>query len=332
MPDEPAHFLSHIEDEERRNRIAIRAENLKRLGAEQKEAFERERRELAARVARHFQRAFDLLEVTIVEASEIGKLALDQTPESVPVAVRMAHHGLLARGLLTSWEILAMLRSGHGHGAYARWRTLFELSAVAEFLHQHGHEAAERFRDHYSIETRRYLSTRFPGIESNQSSAPVETIALFNRLTEERSALGTKYDKAFLEDYGWAAKWVGARANIHKISKALPALEKTRPDYRSASYYVHAGTRGTLDHHSYTAEGGLELLSNPNDQLISRPGRLSAVSIALLASQCVQATETQLEDNVLALGAVAVEATEAFRQGHRAWVIETRHEELAWQE
>jgi len=52
---------------------------------------------------------------------------------------------LHARALLTASEVLALLRTGHASGANARWRTMHEISVVAQFLSKHGGPTAERY-------------------------------------------------------------------------------------------------------------------------------------------------------------------------------------------
>jgi hypothetical protein len=59
---------------------------------------------------------------------------------------------LYSRGCLTASEVLSLARTGHGSGALARWRTLFETSVVAQFLIGNGDEAAERFMDHWMVD------------------------------------------------------------------------------------------------------------------------------------------------------------------------------------
>ena len=45
------------------------------------------------------------------------------------------------------YEILWLLRGGFADGAYARWRSLFELSVIAEFISQNDEQVAKAFVD-----------------------------------------------------------------------------------------------------------------------------------------------------------------------------------------
>jgi hypothetical protein len=111
MANEPAHFLSQIEDEPTRARVAARLREVSLLAERRRDQHQSARSELAEHVARYRDLAFGLLENVIVEADDIAKATVDATPEAISVPVRMAHHGLMARGLQTAWEILAMLRA-----------------------------------------------------------------------------------------------------------------------------------------------------------------------------------------------------------------------------
>ncbi|MEM8619837.1 MAG: DUF5677 domain-containing protein [Actinomycetota bacterium] len=51
---------------------------------------------------------------------------------------------LFARALLTTSEIIALLRSGHGLGAAGRWRTLHEVCVFSVVIAEGSQEVAER--------------------------------------------------------------------------------------------------------------------------------------------------------------------------------------------
>lgn len=52
------------------------------------------------------------------------------------------------RALQVANEILILLRNGYADGAYARFRTLYELSVIAHFINTHGDEFAQAYFDY----------------------------------------------------------------------------------------------------------------------------------------------------------------------------------------
>ncbi|HWA28544.1 MAG TPA: hypothetical protein VG734_23040 [Lacunisphaera sp.] len=205
-----------------------------------------------------------------------------------------------------------------------------ELAAFAEFIKANGDEAARRYVDHYSIGTLEYLTTRWPTLGSPSCAAPAETVKLFQQLSLERTRLEGVYGKPFTKDLGWASQWITGRVTIQSIIDAVD-LPRVKPEYQLASGHVHAGGRGSLDNVQFT-QTGERLRCMPSDELISRPGRLSAISLALHCSMLVQACRvTAAEKTVFAIGVLAQEAEKAFVAGHERWVQETRHYDLDWQ-
>ena len=66
---------------------------------------------------------------------------------------------LHARGIQISKEILVLFRNGYADGAFARWRTLYELSIVGLFISKHGNQIAKQYKDYASVETFKELET-----------------------------------------------------------------------------------------------------------------------------------------------------------------------------
>ena len=52
------------------------------------------------------------------------------------------------RALQVANEILVLLKNGYADGAYARFRTLYELSVVAHFINSHGDSLAQAYLDY----------------------------------------------------------------------------------------------------------------------------------------------------------------------------------------
>jgi hypothetical protein len=269
-----------------RRKAAESLVRLRKSAARRREADRVRGEGVEKRIAEVWGSALQLFHDVLLEARDLGQ-RVSRLSVKKPVSVRRAHHTLYGRSLLAASEILALLRTGHGHGALARWRTLFELAAFTEFLKDHGTDAAERFVDYYTVDLRKYLLAKWPALDGTGDGVPAETRKLFARLSAEREKLKGKYGAQFVGDLGWAALWFPQkkRITIQDIVDAVD-LRSVKPEYKRASHYVHAGPHGALNHYRETARG-LEILCAATDELISRPGRLSVVRAREYGNQSV---------------------------------------------
>ena len=112
-------------------------------------------RQLEQRVGEEWQEPLDLLNTLIALAKGVRSNFDDQFLENaarsgkfVLVTLAILH----AKACQVSTEVLILLRSGFADGAHARWRTLYELSAVSQFIAKNGQEVAVRFLCHDILE------------------------------------------------------------------------------------------------------------------------------------------------------------------------------------
>lgn len=317
---------------EARSRAAAAREHrrLQARAAQLRAEHQKQKTLLESRIRDVWGPALDAFEHQLLESQNLARRIARASQSGASSNVRRTHLSLFGRSLLTASEVLELLRSGHGHGAYTRWRTLFELSAFAEFIKANGDDAATRYVDHYIIGTLKYLTTRWPTLGTPACAAPAETVQLFQQLSRERTRLEGLYGKPFTKELGWASKWIPGRVTIQAIIAAVD-LPRVKPEYQLASGHVHARGRGSLDNVQFT-QTGERLRCMPSDELISRPGRLSSVSLALHCSMLVQACQVSAaEKTVFAIGMLAQEAEKAFVAGHERWVEETKRHDLEWQ-
>ncbi len=196
--------------------------------------------QLEQRVSEEWQEPLDLLGVHIALAKGVRSLFDDQ------VLSNAAHSGdlvfpvlanLHARACQVSSEILVLLRFGLSEGAFARWRTLYELSAVSQFIKKNGKEVAERYLFHNPLErsklARQYLQDIDPGNSSNLPQEFVEDLAAL------QGSLVKKYGKEFERDYGWAAPELKGTPNLRRIAESV-GLGSSYSAYKLASSSIHA--------------------------------------------------------------------------------------------
>ena len=249
-----------------------------------------EQRQLEQRVSEEWQEPLDLLNALIALAKGVRSNFDDQFLEDavrsdgiVFVTLAIVH----AKACQVSSEILVLLRSGLADGAYARWRTLYELSAVGLFIKKYGREVAVRYSIHGLLErcklARRYQQDRAPG---DSSGLPQELIDNFASL--EASIVET-YGKQFKGDYGWAASVLRGRPKLFDIANSV-GLGSSYSDYKLASSSVHASAFSTLRLSVPGAPLGSAVHAKPNPIDLKSPGyncgrSLEEITTVLLKSQ-----------------------------------------------
>lgn len=89
--------------------------------------------------------ASDVLYICIIESAESYR---DYVVEIYGQEVSYLYHALAnihGRALQIYAEIMCLNKNGYADGAYARWRSLYELSVIAAFISENGEKVAESF-------------------------------------------------------------------------------------------------------------------------------------------------------------------------------------------
>lgn len=115
---------------------------------------------------------------------------------------------IYTRGCQVYYEVIVLVANGLANGAWARWRTLYELSIMAEFISENGEKAAKKFYE-ANREDRRYYEW-------------ARTLPCFKNFRKQIT---------FQEIY--------RRCNY--------ACENWNEAYRTASVTIHACTKGTFE-------------------------------------------------------------------------------------
>jgi hypothetical protein len=151
---------------------------------------------------------------------------------------------LHARCCQITGEILALIKTGFADGAYARWRSLHEVTVIGLFISDHSEELAKRYHLHQDIETFDQAEgslARFPELKNDE-----EFQARFSELTESKSKLIKKFGNEFSGDYGWAAKALNNKRPTFRDIEASVDMAFLRPYYKFASMNVHASAKGAF--------------------------------------------------------------------------------------
>ena len=113
--------------------------------------FRADEQEFIARQEQKWNRAFvasESMYIMTLEAAEsyseyVESLPKDECQSKYWTYVVMQHiHG---RALQEFLEIITLMKNGFADGAYARWRSMYELSIISSFIIQHGENVAKKF-------------------------------------------------------------------------------------------------------------------------------------------------------------------------------------------
>ena len=107
--------------------------------------------EFIARMEQKWGKAFvasEALYICVIESAQsYGKYVVEQ-PKEKKDEVAFVYKAIIsihARACQEYLEILCLCRNGFADGAYARWRSLYELSIISDFIRKNGRRVAESF-------------------------------------------------------------------------------------------------------------------------------------------------------------------------------------------
>lgn len=234
--------------------------------------------------------AINQLEVLLILAQEALEYVINQSVNNVDNSYK---YGVLkklyARACQITGEIIVLLRAGYADGAEARWRSLYEITVVASFIFEHSDNVAKQYLLHDIIEEYKALNQRlnlWPELKQDE-----EFYSYFNELKNKKEKLIKEYGDAFGKDYGWSASSLNDHhPTFEKIEKKV-TLSYFRPNYKEASYNVHAGVRGTFYRLGLPPNYEAMFLSNASDFGLAKPGWLSSISLAYISVSLLQSTE-----------------------------------------
>ncbi|MCB0123007.1 MAG: hypothetical protein KDE58_12220 [Caldilineaceae bacterium] len=134
-----------------------------------------------------------------------------------------------------------MARNGFADGAHARWRTLHELTTIAQFVKLHGNQLAQRYLDYSAVIDNDSHKSYEQHYEKLGYAAP--NIEDVQKVREAYNNVIQKYGKEFGKNYGWAAVALNDKSpNFSKIEQAVD-VSHMRPFYKLANMNVHADSK-----------------------------------------------------------------------------------------
>lgn len=266
-------------------------------------------------------KAIDLFRLMLFISRELFSSMVSSLRESQAksgIALREVLLGVHARALRTGNAILVLLEHGMADEAYARWRTLYELSVIAAFVSEHGEEAACMYRDHEIVANMGRIEN------AAYWKSPLGTKKQRIEVAEEYRRVLRKYGTEFRRPYGWASYFLVENRNP-KFADLELAVKGRRvvPPYKESSFQVHGGRAGliglgSLDGWTITTMG-----SNAGLEIPLMHSSLAVMQVTTIAMYCSPARDVVIMKMLMLLDKwIHREARRAARElerDHDAW-------------
>ncbi len=165
-----------------------------------------------ARLEARWGHGLDLADLVVHEGFESGRWSNDLLQQQTSPHKDRKFEALVrlhGKAIMTTREVLLLLRSGYSSGGLARWRTVHEVWVVFSLLADADSELSRRYLAHDAIEASKGQEDYEQTWEALGFEPPDWTSAERERT---RTALSDEYGDSFLRDYGWAAPLFNGRA------------------------------------------------------------------------------------------------------------------------
>lgn len=243
-----------------------------------------ERREFVTYHNKVWGTPLDLLEALISLSLELGddfSQKFSSLVSNKDDIVFYALRGLHARGCQVSSEILTLLRGGFADGAHARWRTLHEISVIAQFISINDNDLAERYLAHSAIEDYK-RALQYRKYSDELSYAPLSD-KVFEEIKSNYDDVKKRYKANFKSDYWWASDVLGnSNPNLSHIEEKVDESHM-KPFVKLAHLNVHAGSSSIFYRLGSPPENDL-LVAGPSIFGVWEPGQNTAYTINKLTS------------------------------------------------
>lgn len=198
------------------------------------------------RIDLRWSKGIDPLRMMLWIARKVGEEFGDRLSRSKAkknIITRNAILALHVRACQTTLEILTLIENGLSDGAYARWRTLYEINVVAFVIDKYGDDVAARYIDHDCVAIRENMVNdfRFHEVEFDPLSLEGEA----KEIEADYQSAILEYGKPFASPYGWAADMLDKKKPTFQDLERSVDWGALPPEFKLSSYKIHAGAAGT---------------------------------------------------------------------------------------
>lgn len=192
---------------------------------------------------------------------------------------------LQSRACLVSNEILVLLRNGFADGAYARYRTLYEIMILNWFISSKGNEAAKRYLDSSIVKDYKDAKELNKYVEMfEKCSVSDDNLENLKKSVEN---LKKEYGDNFVNgDYGWSSPFIAAKETkkiyFSDLENSID-LRNFKHHYRFASNNIHCGASSLYSHISLPDDLADKLLFGASYYGIDKPLNLSSRTLNMIS-------------------------------------------------
>lgn len=216
------------------------------------------------------------------EASEAAAHGMQEHDKLGNSAKLYAIFNLHARALRTAREIVCLIENGFADGALARWRSLHEISTVANFLSVSDEEVSKRYlasrhcADHKA-------AVQYMEHHKNANLQPFDQSKLA-KLKRHHDDTITKYGNEIKTDYGWAfGVLTNKKPTFYDIEKFCK-LDHWRPRVKWASQEIHGGFTPHMIGLGVSENKTPTFLAGQSNSGMTDAGNMCAISLTIAAT------------------------------------------------
>ena len=242
-------------------------------------------------------KGLDPLRMLLTCAREINGNFFDKLQRSKAKTGLLRRHVLILlhmRACQTTMEIVFLLENGLADGAFARWRTLYEIGVVASLIDVHGDDIAQRYLDHDCVAMKRSLENALKHDDAN--SVPPVSKRIQGEIIRDYNEVISKYGPHFNSNYGWASHHLCIKNPTFQELEVAAGGDALPPTYKWASFKVHAGVSGLLRNLGDLSDE-LHTLLGASNAGIEEPAVNTAYSLTQVTS-LLYGNSNKLEDMI----------------------------------
>jgi len=235
-------------------------------------------------------RAFQVIALESGEEfyKEINADVVSDEPDKIKALI-----SLHARACRITDEILCLLRGGFPDAAFARWRTLHELSVISFFISKNDNELSQRYLDYSVIGSYKEMG-EYTSYQNKLELEPLDEKTI-KSLKREKNNLIKKYGKNYFSkynNYGWAANVLSDNNPTFKKIEECVGLDYLRPHYKLACNNIHSGAKGNFYNLGLIENDGNVLLCGSSNYGLADAGQNTAISLQQICTVLlIQRTE-----------------------------------------
>lgn len=249
-----------------------------------------ERAEFKEHIRKVWGNPLDLFEIFLEICTEIGMLFNENIGPHFTSENKYLYQVLIrlyARGCQIGEEILTLLKNGFADGAYARWRTLYEIVVVAYFISENGNDVAEKYIRYDAIEAYDAMKA-YRKCYQKLGYKPL-TEEEIDEVTGIVDDLSKRFGENFRNKYGWASNSLNKKNPNFADIENKTNFGHMRAHYKLANHNIHAGPHGITFRLGTPKKkpGVIYLIPGPSDAGFVDPIDCTALSLYQLTTALV---------------------------------------------